>query len=169
MNKDLLAVAARLLHEEGWAALRLERIAEAAGVSRATVWRHGLTRRSVEQLLRGQLAADYQALMWEPLTMPGTGGQRFAAALRALCAVAGGCPGARAACRPAARRLDAGPPGTGTLAEDGLDAALLGLEVAKISVMTRTVRTGPPAISTGSHATFRRTSTFSRIRQVQEK
>jgi AcrR family transcriptional regulator len=88
MNKDLLAVAARLLHEEGWAALRLERIAQAAGVSRATVWRHGLTRRAVEQLLRAQLAADYQALMWEPLTMPGTGGARFAAALRALCAVA---------------------------------------------------------------------------------
>ncbi len=88
MNEDLLAVAARLLHEEGWAALRLERIAEAAGVSRATVWRHGLTRRAVEQLLREQLAADYQALMWEPLTMPGSGSARLAAALRALCAVA---------------------------------------------------------------------------------
>jgi AcrR family transcriptional regulator len=88
MNKDLLAVAARLLHDEGWSALRLERIAEAAGVSRATVGRHGLTRRSVEQLLREQLAADYRALMWEPLTMPGSGSERFEAALRALCAVA---------------------------------------------------------------------------------
>jgi AcrR family transcriptional regulator len=88
VDKDLLAVAARLLHEEGWAALRLERIAEAAGISRAAVWRHGLTRRAIEQLLREQLAADYQALMWEPLTMPGTGADRFAAALRALCAVA---------------------------------------------------------------------------------
>jgi hypothetical protein len=54
-------------------------------VSRATVWRHGLTRQAVEQLLRERLAADYQALMWEPLTMPGTGRERFAAA---LCAVA---------------------------------------------------------------------------------
>lgn len=88
MDKDLLAVAARLLHDEGWPALRLERIAEEAGVSRATVWRHGLTRGAVEQLLREQLAADYQALMWQPLTMPGTGRERFAAALRALCAVA---------------------------------------------------------------------------------
>jgi AcrR family transcriptional regulator len=88
VNKDLLAVAARLLDQEGWAALRLERIAEAAGVSRATVWRHGLTRRAVEQLLREQLVADYRALMWEPLTMPGTGSERFAAALRALCTVA---------------------------------------------------------------------------------
>src|SRR6185436_7856835 len=88
MNTDLLAVAARLLHDEGWAALRLERIAEAAGVSRATVWRHGLTRRAVEQLLREQLVADYHALMWPPLTMPGSGAERFAAALRALCAVA---------------------------------------------------------------------------------
>src|SRR6266513_1769404 len=88
MDKDLLAVAARLLDEEGWAALRLERIADAAGVSRATVWRHGLTRRAVEQRLREQLAADYQTLMWEPLTMPGTGAERFAAALSALCTVA---------------------------------------------------------------------------------
>jgi hypothetical protein len=47
-----------------------------------------LTRRAVEQVLREQLAADYQALMWEPLTMPGTGAERFAAGLRALCAVA---------------------------------------------------------------------------------
>jgi AcrR family transcriptional regulator len=88
MDNDLLAVATRLLDQEGWAALRLERIAEAAGVSRATVWRHGLTRRAIEQQLRVQLAADYQALMCEPLTMPGTGADRFAAALRALCAVA---------------------------------------------------------------------------------
>jgi AcrR family transcriptional regulator len=88
VDKALLAVAERLLHEEGWAALRLERIAAAAGVSRATVWRHGLTRQAIEQLLRERLAADYQALMWEPLTMPGTGRERFAAALRALCAVA---------------------------------------------------------------------------------
>jgi AcrR family transcriptional regulator len=88
VDKDLLAVAATLLEQEGWAALRLDRIAEAAGVSRATVWRHGVTRGAVEQLLRQQLAADYQQLMWEPLTMPGTGAERFAAALRALCALA---------------------------------------------------------------------------------
>lgn len=88
MDQELLAAAVRLLDEEGWPALRLERIADAAGVSRATVWRHGLTRRAIEQLLREQLVADYQALMWAPLTMPGTGRERFAAALRALCAVA---------------------------------------------------------------------------------
>jgi AcrR family transcriptional regulator len=88
MDKDLLAVAARLLDEEGWAALRLDRIAEAAGVSRATVWRHGLSRRAIEQLLREQLAADYQALLGPPRTRPGTGAQRFEAALRLLCEVA---------------------------------------------------------------------------------
>jgi AcrR family transcriptional regulator len=88
VDEDLLAVAAALLEQEGWAALRLDRIAEAAGVSRATVWRHGLTRQAVEQLLRQQLTADYQQLMWEPLTMPGTGAERFGAALRALCALA---------------------------------------------------------------------------------
>jgi AcrR family transcriptional regulator len=88
MDQELLAVAEGLLQEEGWAALRLERIADAAGVSRATVWRHGLTRAAVEQVLREQLVADYRRMMWEPLTMPGTAATRFAAALRALCAVA---------------------------------------------------------------------------------
>src|ERR1700754_4333770 len=88
VNKDLLVVAARLLDEVGWGALRLERIAEAAGVSLATGWRQGVTRRAIEQLLREHLAADYKALMWEPLTMPGTGAERFEVALRALCAIA---------------------------------------------------------------------------------
>ena len=88
MDKDLLAVAARLLDEEGWSALRLERIADAAGVSRATVWRRGLTRTAVERLLRQQLVADYQSSMWKVLTMPGTAAERFVAALHSLCEVA---------------------------------------------------------------------------------
>jgi AcrR family transcriptional regulator len=88
MDKDLLQVAARLLRDEGWAALRLDRIAAAAGVSRATVWRHGLTRGAIEQLLRERLIADYRTLMWRPVTMPGTARVRLDAALRALCSVA---------------------------------------------------------------------------------
>lgn len=81
-------MAIALLHENGWSALSLDAIAERAGVSRATVWRHGLTRAAVERVLRGRLVADYRDLMWTPLTGDGTGEQRLSAALRALCVVA---------------------------------------------------------------------------------
>jgi AcrR family transcriptional regulator len=64
MNRKLFDVAVTLLREDGWEALNLDRIAERAGVSRATVWRHGITRASVEQQLRLQLAADYRDLLW---------------------------------------------------------------------------------------------------------
>jgi AcrR family transcriptional regulator len=84
----LLQVATELLDEHGWEALSLDRIADRAGVSRATVWRAGLTRAAVEQLLRQRLTADYLALMWAPLGMEGSGRERLDAALRALCEVA---------------------------------------------------------------------------------
>jgi AcrR family transcriptional regulator len=102
MNEDLLAVATAILNERGWSAVSLDAIAERAGVSRATVWRHGLTRSAVELVLRRRLVADYRELLVEapfadgsdPLLpgsdalRPGSGGRRLAAALAALCAVA---------------------------------------------------------------------------------
>lgn len=88
MDSRLLAVATELLDEDGWSALSLDRIAERAGVSRATVWRAGLTRTNVERLLRLRLAADYQELMWRPLTVAGSGLDRLEMALRSLCEVA---------------------------------------------------------------------------------
>jgi AcrR family transcriptional regulator len=102
VDSRLLAVATELLDEEGWAALSLDRIAGSAGVSRATVWRAGLTRGAVERVLRAnpagqvgpglglrtRLAADCKDLMWRPLTMAGSGLDRLDAALRALCQVA---------------------------------------------------------------------------------
>jgi AcrR family transcriptional regulator len=88
MDSRLLAIATELLDEDGWTALSLDRIAERAGVSRATVWRAGLTRTNVERVLRLRLAADYRELMWRPLTMAGSGLDRLEAALRSLCEVA---------------------------------------------------------------------------------
>jgi len=88
MNEDLLAVATAILNERGWSALSLDAIAERAGVSRATVWRHGLTRTAVERVLRRRLVADYRELMFQALTADGSGAQRLAGALAALCAVA---------------------------------------------------------------------------------
>lgn len=88
VDSRLLAVAIELLDEDGWSALSLDRIAERAGVSRATVWRAGLTRTNVERVLRLRLVADYRELMWRPLTMAGSGLDRLELALRSLCEVA---------------------------------------------------------------------------------
>jgi AcrR family transcriptional regulator len=88
LNEKLLKVAIDLLHDQGWSALSIDGIAQRAGVSRATVWRHGLTRTAVERVLRARLVADYRELMWGPLTQDGSGSQRLADALAALCVVA---------------------------------------------------------------------------------
>jgi len=84
VNPELLKVAVELLNEHGWAALSLDRIAERAGVARVTVWRHGITRGSVEKVLRHKLIADYRELVCDT---PGAGRDRLAAALLALCEV----------------------------------------------------------------------------------
>lgn len=78
----------QLLHERGWEALNLDAIAAKAGVSRATVWRHGITRGSVEKVLRHKLAADYRELLWESLKQSGSPHERMYAALLALCEAA---------------------------------------------------------------------------------
>jgi AcrR family transcriptional regulator len=88
MNRRLFDVAVALLRENGWEALNLDRIAARAGVSRATVWRHGITRASVEHELRLQLAADYRDLLWPVLAMPGSGAERLEAGIAAMCELA---------------------------------------------------------------------------------
>jgi AcrR family transcriptional regulator len=88
MNRKLFEVAVSLLEEDGWDALNLDRIAERAGVSRATVWRHGITRTSVEQELRRRLAGDYRDLLWPVLASSGSGAERLEAGIEALCELA---------------------------------------------------------------------------------
>ena len=88
MDRKLLEVAETLLAKDGWAAVNLDRIAASAGVSRATVWRHGLTRTSVERELRRRLADDCRDLLWPVLTQPGDAATRLHACLEALCELA---------------------------------------------------------------------------------
>jgi AcrR family transcriptional regulator len=88
MDRKLLEVAETLLAEDGWAAVNLDRIAALAGVSRATVWRHGLTRASVERELRRRLADDCRDLLWQALAAPGDAATRLRACLEALCELA---------------------------------------------------------------------------------
>ncbi len=88
IDASLLDAAITALQDVGWQGLTLERIATAAGISRVTLWRQGVT---LEQIIEGllmRLTADYRAMLWPILTAEGTGCDRLKAALRALCNVA---------------------------------------------------------------------------------
>jgi AcrR family transcriptional regulator len=87
VDPKLLEATVSVLAEAGWDGLRLERVAEEAGLSRVTLWRQGITRDALLQGLLSRLADDYRATMWPVLTSPGSGRDRLAAALQALCEV----------------------------------------------------------------------------------
>jgi AcrR family transcriptional regulator len=74
-----------VLRERGWDGLTLERVAEAAGRARSTLWRQGLTRDVLIGALVGELAEDFQRAMYPVLTSSGTGRERLAQGLDALC------------------------------------------------------------------------------------
>jgi AcrR family transcriptional regulator len=77
-----------VLAESGWDELNLERVAEAAGLSRVTLWRQGVRRETLAGALLGRLATDYRDSMWTVLTAPGSGRERLEQALQTLCAIA---------------------------------------------------------------------------------
>jgi|SRR6476661_3688645 AcrR family transcriptional regulator len=77
-----------VLRERGWDGLTLERVAEAAGRARSTLWRQGLTRDLLIQGLLGELVDDFRASMFPILTSEGTGRERLERGLRALCELA---------------------------------------------------------------------------------
>ena len=66
----------------------LERIAEAAGLSRATIYRRGVSRDELVAALTARAADTYRTAIWPALTGDGTGAQRLRAALEAICATA---------------------------------------------------------------------------------
>ena len=74
-----------VLRERGWNGLTLERVAEAAGRARSTLWRQGLTRDVLVTSLVGELAADFRETMFPILTTGGTGRDRLERGLAALC------------------------------------------------------------------------------------
>jgi AcrR family transcriptional regulator len=74
-----------VLREHGWDGLTLERVAQAAGRARTTLWRQGLTVQVLVGALVGELAADYREAMYPILTAGGTGRDRLERGLVALC------------------------------------------------------------------------------------
>lgn len=83
----LLDAAERVLRDVGWEAFSLERVAEAAGLSRVTAWRMGATKDALIDALVDRVALDYQSALWPVLTGHGDAATRIRAGLHALCEV----------------------------------------------------------------------------------
>jgi AcrR family transcriptional regulator len=76
-----------VLAHDGLAAATLERISSAAGVSRMTLHRRGLSKGDILQAIAGRLEQDYREAMWPALVSAGSGAERLRSALEQLCAV----------------------------------------------------------------------------------
>ncbi len=85
VDEELRRATIDVLRERGWDGLTLERVAEAAGRARSTLWRQGLSREALVQALAGELADDFRASMYPILTAGGTGRERLVKGLEALC------------------------------------------------------------------------------------
>jgi AcrR family transcriptional regulator len=85
VDPELRRATIDVLRERGWQGLTLERVAEVSGRARSTLWRQGVTRDVLVSALTGGLAADFQSTMYPILTSPGSGRERLARALEALC------------------------------------------------------------------------------------
>ncbi|OZM76547.1 TetR/AcrR family transcriptional regulator [Pseudonocardia sp. MH-G8] len=87
LDDAVLRAAAQVIAAHGWHDFTLERVAQAAGVSRVTLYRRGVTREVLVDALTVGAAQAWQAALWPALTGEGTAAQRLEAALRACCEV----------------------------------------------------------------------------------
>jgi AcrR family transcriptional regulator len=88
VDDRLLDAAVAVLAEHGHAGLTLERVADRAGRSRVTLWRQQVTQEALVDGLLARLTRDFRDAMWPALAEGGTGAERLASALTALCDVA---------------------------------------------------------------------------------
>src|SRR5438132_1708878 len=85
VDEELRRATISVLRERGWDGLTLERVAEAAGKARSTLWRQGLSRELLVAALTGELASDFRDTMYPILTAGGAGRERLVRGLEALC------------------------------------------------------------------------------------
>ncbi len=87
LDDAVLVAAAQVIASHGWHDFTLERVAEAAGLSRVTLYRRGITKDVLVDALTVGAAQAWQAALWPALTGSGSAAQRLDAALRACCEV----------------------------------------------------------------------------------
>lgn len=87
LDDAVLRAASQVIAEHGWHDFTLERVAEAAGTSRVTLYRRGVTKDLLVDALVVGAAQAWQAALWPALTGSGTAAQRLLSALRACCAI----------------------------------------------------------------------------------
>jgi AcrR family transcriptional regulator len=87
-DDHVLTAAGRVFARDGYERATLERIAQEAGLSRVTLHRRGVSKEALLAKLTERALDRYRAAMWPALTARGTGRERLAAALTAVCASA---------------------------------------------------------------------------------
>jgi AcrR family transcriptional regulator len=88
IDERILDAAAGVFATAGFHAASMERIADAAGVSRVTLHRRGVTKDAILAALVARGTERYRAQLWPALVAEGSARERLALALGALCAVA---------------------------------------------------------------------------------
>lgn len=84
-DQRLLNATVSAIERWGLNDLTLERVAAEAGMSRATIYRRGVTREQLVESLTMQAADTYSRALLPALASPGNARQRLEAALEALC------------------------------------------------------------------------------------
>lgn len=84
IDDELLAAVERTMEERGFAGATAEAIAEAAGVSRVTLYRRGITREKLIATAAARAIRELREASLAPLTNPGTGRERLELLLTAL-------------------------------------------------------------------------------------
>lgn len=88
VDRTLLEATAAAVAKWGLSEVTLERVAAEAGMSRATIYRRGVTREDLIAALTAEAADTYSRAMLPALAGPGTARERLEGALDALCATA---------------------------------------------------------------------------------
>ena len=74
------------MSESGWHGVTLEAVAHRSGISRATLYRRGITREAIATALAEEAAQGWKEAIWPVLIAPGTAAERLELAVRASCA-----------------------------------------------------------------------------------
>lgn len=88
IDQALIDATAAAIARWGLSAVTLDRVAAEAGMSRATIYRRGVTRDDLVAALTLEAADTYNRVMLPALSASGTARERLELALRALCAAA---------------------------------------------------------------------------------